>query len=95
VNEVGEVMRRSLRPRFWVESTLGAISAILFLITLVWSDWIELVFKVDPDRGNGSLEWAIVAVLAVAAICVALLARAEWRRAQPVLSAGGITSTGE
>lgn len=83
----GEVMRRNLRARFWVESTLGVIGAILFLITLIRSDWIELIFKVDPDRGNGSLEWAIVVVLAVAAICAALLARAEWRRAQPALSA--------
>jgi hypothetical protein len=76
-------MRRNVRARFWFESTLGGISAILFLITLVWPDWIELILKVDPDRGNGSVEWAITTALAAAAICAALLARAEWRRAQP------------
>ena len=53
--EVGEAMRRNVRARFWLESTLGGISAILFLITLVWPDWIELILKVDPDRGNGSV----------------------------------------
>jgi len=82
------VRRKNVRARFWLESTLGGISALLFLITLVWPDWIELIFKVDPDKGSGSLEWAIVVVLPVAAICAALLARAEWRRTQPALSAG-------
>jgi hypothetical protein len=51
----------------------GAVSVafmwkfVLGVATLVWNDWIELLFKVDPDAGDGSLEKAIVAVLVAAA----------------------------
>jgi hypothetical protein len=75
-------MTRDVRTRFWVELVLACLSAFMFLITLVWRDWIEIVFKIEPDQGNGSLEWAIVAALGAATIGTALLARAEWRRAQ-------------
>ncbi len=54
-------MRKTLRPLFWLETSMATITGILFLITLVWRTWIELVFGVDPDKSNGSLEWLIVA----------------------------------
>lgn len=69
--------------RFKLEAGLAILSGLLFLITLVWKDWIEIVFRVDPDQGSGSLEWAIVAALAVAAVICAALARIEGRRMQP------------
>lgn len=56
------------------EVVTGIACAVLGLTTLVWSEWIEAIFGVDPDHGNGSLEWAVVVVLLVAA--VALWARA-------------------
>ena len=71
---------RELPRRFWVESILSVITLGTALLTALWHDWIELVFKVDPDRGSGLLEWSIVGVLAVTAVVLALLARAEWRR---------------
>jgi hypothetical protein len=46
-------------------------------------EWIEVVFRVDPDHGSGSLEWLIVAVLAVATAVFASLACAQWRRMRP------------
>ncbi|MEU4195422.1 hypothetical protein AB0E69_26210 [Kribbella sp. NPDC026611] len=58
------------------------MSAVLGGITLIWQEWIEFVFGVDPDRGDGSLEWVIVAVLAVVAVGSGLVARWEWRRTQ-------------
>jgi hypothetical protein len=67
----------------WIELVLASFSALMFLITFVWRDWIELIFNVDPDRGSGLLEWAIVASLGAATIGTGLLARAEWRRTQP------------
>jgi hypothetical protein len=43
-------------------------SQCALLLTLLWRDWIELVFRVDPDAGSGALEWAFAAVaLGVAA----------------------------
>ncbi|MDR2986943.1 MAG: hypothetical protein LBV34_19105, partial [Nocardiopsaceae bacterium] len=49
------------------------------ILTAVWPEWIEGLFGFDPDGGNGSAEWLIVAVLAVAAIAVAALARRDLR----------------
>jgi hypothetical protein len=68
--------------RFWIELALGASSAFLFAITLIWRDWIEMAFGVDPDHGTGALEWVIVTLTATVAVASFVLARIEWRRAQ-------------
>jgi hypothetical protein len=73
-------MRTSLRKRFWLEAALATITSILFVITLFWKDWIEIVFGVDPDLGNGLLEWSIVGTLLVVTIVLLVLTRYEWRR---------------
>jgi hypothetical protein len=70
-----------LGTRYYVELILGAASLLLLAVTLVWNDWIELVFKVDPDAGDGSAEKLVCAVLLAVAVASAWLARAEWRRA--------------
>ena len=75
-------MNKQVRARFWLEVILGTVTTILFLVTLVWRDWIEIVFRVEPDGGSGLLEWTIVAVLLVATVALFTAARAEWRRAQ-------------
>jgi hypothetical protein len=66
--------------RMWIEAGLAAATGVLTAITIVSREWIEFVFGVDPDHGNGALEWALVAVLAVATIGFTAAARAEWRR---------------
>ena len=71
---------RTTRSLLFIELTLAIASAALFALTLVWRDWIEEVFGVDPDAGSGALEWAIVAGLAMLAIVLALGACHEWRR---------------
>jgi hypothetical protein len=53
----------------------------MLVVTLVWHDWIELVFGVEPDGGDGTFEWLIVAVLASVTVGCFLSARTEWRRA--------------
>ena len=68
--------------RFWLSAVLGATSFVLALVTLVTREWIELVFRVDPDGGSGALEWLIVVALIGASIVFGLLARVEWRRLQ-------------
>ena len=68
-----------MRTRFWVESVLAGFTGFFGLLTIFWHDWIEGVFGVDPDHGNGSAEWIAVAVLLVIAATAGALARAEWR----------------
>jgi hypothetical protein len=74
--------------RFWLEAGLAASSAAVFLLTLVVPEWIEVVFRVDPDGGNGSLEWLIAAACALATVGWGFLARRELRR--PALSAAAM-----
>jgi hypothetical protein len=68
-----------MRRAFVVESAAAVACTSLALLTLVEGAWIERVFHVDPDGGNGTLEWLVVAAsLAAAAVCGAA-ARAAWR----------------
>lgn len=72
---------RDVRRRFWYELGMCLFSATLLAVTLVWHDWIELVFGFDPDRGSGAFELMISALSAVGAVSFAVLARVEWRLA--------------
>ena len=74
----------NVRKRFWSEVVLGATSALLLVVTLVWPDWIEVLFGIHPDRGNGELELGIVVLLALSTVVLSVLARREWRRVSPV-----------
>lgn len=68
--------------RFYLEALLAVLSTGLFILTLISRNWIEIVFGIEPDEGNGSLEWIIVAVLFVVSVALIYLARRDWRRAQ-------------
>lgn len=59
---------------------MASVTGFVAVLTLVWQDWIETVFGVDPDHGNGSLEWLVVTVLAVVTVALVAGARVEWRR---------------
>jgi len=54
------------------------VTAGLAVVTAIWSNWIELVFRVDPDHGNGILEWGIVIALGLSPLVLSGLARVEW-----------------
>jgi hypothetical protein len=77
-----------MRRRFYVEAVVAGLLAVLTVVTLISADWIEVVFGVDPDGGNGSLEWALVAVLAVASAALSLTAWRERARSLSITSAG-------
>jgi hypothetical protein len=79
-------MRNVLRRRFWLETAMAIVTSIVFVFTLVQRDWIEMVFGVDPDNNNGTLEWLIVGALLVVTITLFTLANDEWRRARTAIS---------
>ena len=56
------------------------IGAFFAILTIVQHDWIETLFGVDPDQGNGSVEWIVVVALLVIAAGAGALAGREWRR---------------
>jgi hypothetical protein len=69
-----------MRWQFCLALVFGGVSTLLAVLTLVNREWIEEVFGVDPDAGNGTLEWAIVLVCALVVIVCVAVARVEWRR---------------
>ena len=75
-------MKPRPRRRFWFELAAAGICSILFVVTLFWNDWIEVIFRLDPDEGSGALEWLIVGAVFVLALLSSVLARREWHRAE-------------
>ena len=59
------------------------------LLAALPMDWIEEVFGVEPDGGNGLLEFAPIVVLAVAAL--ALCVRVARARRRPEVSAADMS----
>jgi hypothetical protein len=74
-------MKRHVGAMFWAESTLGALTGFVAVLTAVWHDWIEGIFGFDPDHHNGAFEWELVVVCCLLTVASGLLARREWRRA--------------
>jgi hypothetical protein len=70
-----------------VELGLGLASTLFAILTLAWKDWVEIVFKVDPDHHSGSLEWTIVAVAVAVTVIAVAAARFEWRKAATAAAA--------
>jgi hypothetical protein len=69
----------SPRTRYRLEVIGAAVTGLAAAITAIVPDWIEEVFHVDPDSGSGSLEWLIVAALALATVTLSALAWRERR----------------
>jgi hypothetical protein len=66
--------------RYRLEVIAAAVTGLAAAITAIAPDWIEEALRVDPDAGDGSLEWLIVAALALATITLSTLAWRERRR---------------
>jgi hypothetical protein len=69
-------------PRLWIEAIAAALSAVVLAVTLVWPQWIETFFGLEPDGGDGSSEWGFT--LALVAITFVLFGATfrDWRRLQ-------------
>jgi hypothetical protein len=77
-----------VRGRFWVELAGATVSAALFVLTLVWPDWIEIVTGMDPDHHSGSLEWVVVTLACILTVSLSVTAHLEWRRRPTGVAAG-------
>jgi hypothetical protein len=73
-------MKRKLKKIFWWEAAGAVASAALFILTLFNREWIEVLFGVEPDAGSGSMEWAVVVVLAALTLLSVTAVSREWRR---------------
>jgi hypothetical protein len=40
----------------WGETALAGVAGALSLVTVLWPTWVEAVFRVGPDAGDGALE---------------------------------------
>jgi hypothetical protein len=72
-----------LRTRFWIEAGLSTASVVFGGLTLLWRDWVEIIFGADQDHGDGSFEWAIVGICVLSAFAFSVIARREFRRSRP------------
>lgn len=72
-------MRQGSRMRAWLATVFAVVGLGLCVLTLVWSEWIELLFGVDPDRGSGALELLVAGAFLVASLLLAGQARRDWR----------------
>lgn len=80
------------RARFRLKTALAAGAAGLFVLTLIWPDWIELTVRVDPDGGSGSLELLILASALLLSLAFSLSALAD-RRRRPAPDSGPVRAT--
>jgi hypothetical protein len=60
VSQLGTSPVRSQLPtRIWVEVVSGLMSAALLGLTIIFPDWMEVLFGLAPDAGDGSTEWGL------------------------------------
>jgi hypothetical protein len=75
------MLERDVRRRFWIEAGAAVLGFVLAVLTLAWPEWIEEIFGVEPDGGNGMAEWGIVLAFFTISVGLSVTARREWRRA--------------
>jgi hypothetical protein len=61
----------SQKRRSTLQFTFASAAAVLAVAAVAWPQWIE-AFGVDPDRGNGTAEWAIPTLLLLIAVFLGL-----------------------
>jgi hypothetical protein len=71
------------RTAFWAhlswKAGLSALAGFLAILTMLDPEWIELIFHVDPDEGEGWLEVGLTVACAAVALLGGLWARRDWR----------------
>lgn len=65
----------------WIRAGQG-LTVLAAAMTAIVPSWIETVFKIGPDGGDGAVEWLIVAALAGIAVACELTLRTRSRTGQ-------------
>lgn len=81
-------MIKLLRFQFWIKTTMATLTGILSIFTMIEPKWIETIFEVSPDGGDGSLEWLIVLLLLFVTIVFFFMAYQEWRLTRSAAQSG-------
>lgn len=71
---------RNLPLRFWMQSALAALSAVLFVLTLITREWVEALTGFEPDNGNGTFEFALAIALFALSVLTGTTATRTYRR---------------
>lgn len=61
-------MRSMLRWRTMLYGVTAIAAGVLAVATLIWRDWAEILFRIDPDEGSGWFEFGVTAVIGLVAI---------------------------
>ena len=72
--------RRQRRWRIRIETLIASAASALGVLTLLWPAWIEAMTGLDPDRGDGSVEWLLVGALFALSAATAVAACWELRQ---------------
>jgi hypothetical protein len=73
-------VRRRLPAKLWVEFALGLTSSALLALALLSPHWMELLFGLAPDGGDGSAEYGLALVFAVVSLLMFGLAGHTWKK---------------
>ncbi|MBB5318085.1 hypothetical protein HDF09_002771 [Edaphobacter lichenicola] len=73
-------VRNRLPKRIWVEIVLGLMSAALLSLTILLPDWMEVLFGLAPDAGDGSAEWGVALLWATVSVLMFGFAGRTWRK---------------
>lgn len=57
-----------MKSRSSISASCALAATILAIVTAVSAEWIEILFRIEPDGGSGALEWLIVAAFALLAL---------------------------
>jgi hypothetical protein len=76
------MIARGSKARAWLETVFAVVGLSLCLLTLVWREWIEFLFGVDPDRHTGALELLVAGAFLVSSVVLGRMARRDWRTLQ-------------
>ena len=71
---------KRLPARIWVELMLGLISAVSLTLAIVLPNWMELLFRLAPDAGDGSAERGFALLWAAISVLMFGLAGRTWRK---------------